>query len=158
LASAALGGDDCEPLDVCGVAKRACVERDTTTTLAAVQAATQYPLGFCPDEVPTDEPSCVPWRPIEFPDGVVEGVDDDGDGIPNADDLCPAVFSPTFSTGAVPLYPPDSQPDYDMDGIGDACDVCPADDMDVCMPPAANDFDGDGEPNGTDNCPHDANP
>src|SRR5690606_19128409 len=43
LASAALGADDCETLDVCGVAKRACVERDTTTTLAAVQAATQYP-------------------------------------------------------------------------------------------------------------------
>jgi hypothetical protein len=115
-----------------------------------------YPLSFCPNEVPTDEPSCVPWRPVEFPDG--QTVDDvDGDGIPNDSDLCPEVFSPTFSTGAVPLYPPDTQPDEDEDGVGDACDPCPDDDTDTCMHGSADDFDGDGVVNGLDNCPNDAN-
>ncbi|MFO7567326.1 MAG: amidohydrolase family protein [Enhygromyxa sp.] len=152
LDSPAIGGSACEELDVCGVAKRACVEADTTTTLAAVMAAAEYPLWFCPGEVPVDEPTCVPWREVEFPDGVTDN-DQDGDGLSDDLDLCPNVFSPLFTTGVVPLW--DEQPDADLDGIGDVCDPTPCAD---CVPMAANDFDQDGVPNGVDNCPYVPNP
>ncbi|HVI01513.1 MAG TPA: thrombospondin type 3 repeat-containing protein, partial [Enhygromyxa sp.] len=151
LDSAAVGGSACEELDVCGVAKRACVEADTTNTLAEVMAAAEYPLSFCPDEVPMDEPSCVPWREIEFPDGVT-GSDQDGDGLSDDLDLCPNVFSPLFTTGVVPLW--DDQPDADLDGTGDVCDPTPCDE---CEPKAGNDFDQDGVSNGVDNCPYQPN-
>jgi hypothetical protein len=153
LASDAVGGAACEPLDVCGVAKRACVAEDTSATLA--QLVNGYPLGFCPDETPTDEPTCVPSRPVEFPDGPTDD-DLDGDGISNDLDLCPLVFSPVFSTGATPLW--DQQPDEDLDELGDVCDPCPFDDTNTCSHAVANDFDADGVPNGIDNCPYDANP
>jgi len=152
LASAALGAGACETLDVCGTSKRACVAADTTSTLAQVVAAANYPLWFCPGEVPVDEPSCVPWREFEFPNGVTAD-DRDGDGLTDDMDLCPDVFSPLFTTGTVPLW--DDQPDADLDGIGDVCDPTPCDD---CTPLAANDFDRDGVPNGVDNCPHVPNP
>jgi len=155
LASAALDAGSCEAVEVCGVAKRACVSDDTTSTLAEILAETDYPLFFC-DQPPTDEPTCVPSRPGEYdahdfdPDS-----DQDGDGILDDSDNCPAVFNPAFMTGVVPLW--DEQPDSDDDGLGDACDPCPFGD-DSCDYPAANDFDGDGSPNGVDNCPYDANP
>ncbi|MFV8752413.1 amidohydrolase family protein [Nannocystaceae bacterium ST9] len=154
LAAPALGKAGCEPIDVCGVAKRACVADDTTATLAAVQGAAGYPLFFC-DQVPDDEPSCVPWREVEFPDGITD-VDADGDGIEDALDNCPDVFNPVFTTGVVPIW--ELQPDLDMDGVGDVCDVCPLDGSDACTPDDANDIDGDGAPNGWDNCPLVANP
>jgi hypothetical protein len=56
--------------------------------------------------------------------------DTDGDGIPDASDNCPSVFTP-------------GQDNQDGDANGDACD---------------SDMDGDGVPNGTDNCNDAANP
>jgi hypothetical protein len=55
--------------------------------------------------------------------------DDDGDGIPDANDVCPLTGNP-------------AQTDTDNDGIGDVCDT---------------DDDGDGIPDATDNCPLTAN-
>ena len=150
LASAALASDACEALEVCGVAKRACVARDTGVSLASVQAAAGYPLFFC--DVPQDEPSCVPYRD-EFPDGITAD-DQDGDGIPDAMDNCPAVFNPVFDV-PFPMY--EDQPDADLDGLGDVCDPCPHNEGDVCEGPDPNDGDGDGVANDTDNCPLDAN-
>ena len=154
LASPALDKASCESLDVCGTPKRACVADDTAATLAAVQAAAGYPLFSCAP-TPQSEPSCVPWRPIEFPDGITDS-DQDGDGIEDALDNCPDVFNPIFTTGAAQIWV--EQPDIDLDGFGDVCDVCPLDFDNVCTPPDANDIDGDGAPNGWDNCPLDPNP
>ncbi|NVB36621.1 amidohydrolase family protein [Pseudenhygromyxa sp. WMMC2535] len=153
LASAALGASACESLDVCGEAKLACVAEDTTTTLADVVSEVTYPLFYC--DVPEDEPSCVPWRPVEFPDGIIPGEDDDGDGVANDVDNCPTVFNPVFTTPAAPYY--DEQPDTDADDIGDVCDPCPFDVGTECAAPSANDLDGDGVANGVDNCPYDQN-
>src|SRR5262249_17276339 len=60
---AAGGGEDGEDINVCNVAKKACVKKDLgKKSLADLQAAAEkaYPLFFCKDEVPTDEPSCTP--------------------------------------------------------------------------------------------------
>ncbi|PRP93645.1 amidohydrolase family protein [Enhygromyxa salina] len=150
LASGALGSDACETLDVCGVAKRACVAQDTSSSLSAVQAGAGYPLFFC--GVPDDEPSCVPSRD-EYPNGPTAD-DQDGDGIPNDVDNCPSVFNPVFNV-PFPLW--EDQPDFDLDGLGDVCDPCPANEGDVCEGPDPDDSDGDGVPNDTDNCPQDPN-
>jgi hypothetical protein len=71
--------------------------------------------------------------------------DDDGDGVPNAMDLCPHLK--------------DTQLDGDEDGVGDACDDCPAlanstqSDADGDgIGDACEDDDGDGVPNGLDVC------
>ncbi|HET6585881.1 MAG TPA: amidohydrolase family protein [Nannocystaceae bacterium] len=120
-----LGGADCETLDVCGVAKRACVAQDTDgrATLAGVRAALEasYPLFFCGE--PDDEPSCLPYRP-----GSYAGRNDhdaDGDGIDDGDDDCPRVFNPVRELET-------AQGDADQDGRGDVCDPCPLDDADAC--------------------------
>ncbi|NUP11477.1 MAG: amidohydrolase family protein [Polyangiaceae bacterium] len=148
LDEGAIGGEACEALPVCGVDKKACVAQDVGggTTLAAVVAAGEafYPLFFCNDEVPTDEPSCVPWR-SEYPDGVTAS-DGDGDGIADGDDLCPTVFDP--------IRPLDgsAQADADGDGVGDSCDACPVTSGQDCEAPLADDVDGDGVINAADNC------
>jgi len=139
---------------VCGVAKKACVADDpsTSTNLNTVVNALQakYPLYFC--GTPTNEPSCVPMRPNEY--GGIPGPNDkDGDGIDDASDNCPNVFNPVrgLDNGA--------QGDFDGDQIGDECDVCPFDaDNTACEYNwSANDVDCDGIKNGKDNCPQDAN-
>jgi large repetitive protein len=147
LVAALDSSSGCEALDVCGVAKRVCVKRETGTALAALQAAnaSYYPMFFCGD--PTNEPTCVPSRPGEF-DGVPKDGDADGDGVPDADDNCPTVFNPP--------RPMDDglQPDADGDGVGDACDPCPLDpDTDQCTAGNTGDRDGDGVPDDLDNCP-----
>lgn len=124
----ALGGDDpdCEAFTLCpGQSKRACVQRETGTTLAALQASgagVAYPLGFC--GLPSDEPTCTPSRPVPVnASSVYTGLpvagDQDGDGVPDAQDNCPATFNP--------IRPVDDgvQSDVDGDGIGDDCDACP---------------------------------
>ncbi len=150
LSSPALDKGTCEALDVCGVAKRACVLEDTGATLADVEAAAGYPLFFC--EQPEDEPSCVPRRD-EYLDGIAEN-DVDGDGMPDDIDNCPTVFNPIF---AVPFPMFEDQPDDDLDGQGDHCDPCPSDENDACEVGGANDIDDDGVLNGHDNCPLDPN-
>lgn len=152
LGTSAIGGGNCEALDVCGVAKLACVAEDTSSTLAEIEGAVTYPLFYC--DVPEDEPSCVPWRPVEFPDGVT-GSDQDGDGIADDVDNCPAVFNPVFTTSVVPLF--DEQPDADGDDLGDVCDPCPFEAGDGCVNADGNDIDDDGVANGEDNCPLIAN-
>lgn len=104
--------------------------------------------------------------------GLCSGPDTDGDGIPNACDIC--------ALGADQLDADlDTVPnacdqcvgfsdlvDTDMDGVADGCDICPggdddadADDdglpdtCDICdLGPNGNDADGDGTPNACDAC------
>ena len=146
----ALGANDagkCEVLDVCGVSKRICAERETGKKLADLETAAIkpiYQLFGC--GIPSKEPTCVPYREGEF-DGMSTMDDPDGDGIKGTVDNCPAVFNP--------IRPMDRgiQPDTDGDGIGDACDLCPLDkDNTMCRKPDANDEDGDGISNNIDNC------
>lgn len=149
---------DCEELgEVCGVSKRACVERDTGQTLAAVAAAvgpSAYPLFGC--GAPPGEVTCIPSRALHedalalgsTPYVGVSSADDlDGDGIPNADDLCPRAFGP--------IRPVDlgAQADADGDGLGDDCDPCP---LAPGTMDCAVDTDGDGVPDPEDLCPFDA--
>ncbi len=158
---AAGGGADCEDIPVCNVAKKACVKKDLgKKTLADLQkaAGSVYPLFFCKDEIPTDEPSCLPARGptagmpnVSTYSGIKAG-DKDGDGIADTDDNCPSVFNPIRPMDG------DAQADTDGDGIGDACDKCPLQDGESCTPPSGSDMDGDGVPNGIDNCPEDPNP
>lgn len=137
--------------DVCGSAKRVCLQEITTnfTDLFAEanRRETMYPLFFCGE--PVGEPSCLPARTMTArPDAMVNGsnyytgmstgTDMDGDGIANATDNCPMIFNP--------IRPLDNgvQADSDGDMIGDACDGIAAD---------TTDLDGDTIPNDVDNCP-----
>jgi len=129
---AALGGGDgvCDALDVCGSARRLCVQRETGTTLAAlsVSNAGNYPLFQC--ATPVNEPICKPVRQGSNAAPLFSGDptpgDRDGDGVPDATDVCPAVFDPPRPVdGGVQL-------DSDSDGIGDACDPCPLDATNAC--------------------------
>jgi hypothetical protein len=132
----ALGAGDgvCDAIEVCGSQRRVCVTRETGQTLAlltnAVGAST-YPLFFCGE--PVDEPVCKPQRLQGAPNNIAPffsgdptANDGDGDGVPDASDVCPAMFDPPRpADGAV-------QPDEDHDGIGDACDPCPLDADNAC--------------------------
>ncbi len=144
------GASGCEPLDACGVPKRVCAQRETGKPLADLAPASAYPLFFC--EAPDAEPSCTPYRPGEY-DGLPTEDDLDGDGVPNAVDLCPRVFDPA--------RPVDhgNQADADGDGTGDACDPCPLLAFATeCAAPDPDDPDGDGLPSALDNCPSVGNP
>ncbi len=150
---------NCDAIDMCGVAKKACVSGQIGVTLAALTTSVSpigedfndtYPLFYC-DTVPVGEPTCVPSRPGEYNGQPVSG-DIDGDGVPDDEDNCPNVFNP------IRLLDNGVQADFDLDGDGDACDVCPldADTTECSFDP--DDIDGDGVPNATDNCPMDPNP
>jgi cytosine/adenosine deaminase-related metal-dependent hydrolase len=161
LAQDGMGGSACEDLDVCGIKKKACVKQDLgSITLADLQteAGKIYPLFYCRGDKPKDEPSCTPFRDVTkaYPNASVYtagpgAADQDGDGVPNAQDNCPAVFNPIRPQDG------DKQADGDNDGIGDACDKCPLDPGETCTPPSADDIDGDGVLNGDDNCPEVSN-
>ncbi|MBK8940313.1 MAG: amidohydrolase family protein [Polyangiaceae bacterium] len=148
LSETVIGGAACEDLPVCGVDKKACIAQDLgATTLAQLVSAGEafYPLFYCNDVTPQDEPTCVPWR-AEYPDGIT-ATDADGDGVDDADDLCPAVFD------AIRPLDGGSQADADADGTGDSCDPCPLTPGVACDGPSAEDFDGDGTINAADVCP-----
>lgn len=121
----ALGGTAavCDPLDVCGRAKWECARRDLGTSLSALAAATpEYTAGLLACGAPLGEPACVPTR--AEPDGAqYSGArtlgDLDGDGVADAEDLCPVVFDPPRPVNG------NLQADFDGDGLGDACDPCP---------------------------------
>jgi len=138
----------CETVEVCGVDKLACVEKDTGSAIADLRRAIamdSYDLFFC--NAPTNEPSCIPFRMGEF-DGMGRAGDQDGDGVDDSRDNCPTVFNAPRDVDGV------EQADGDMDGDGDVCDVCPIDPgTNNCSAPDPNDRDGDGHPDGTDNCP-----
>jgi len=161
LAQKGLDADTCEDLDVCGIAKKACVKKDVGAVgLKELQDEAQkvYPLFFCKDKVPVNEPSCVPSRgptassPSSSQYAGVSADDKDGDGVADATDNCPTIFNP--------IRPMDEgvQADADSDGIGDACDKCPLAAGESCTPPSSEDMDDDGVVDSKDNCPEIANP
>ncbi|MFT4623052.1 MAG: cytosine/adenosine deaminase-related metal-dependent hydrolase [Myxococcota bacterium] len=133
-------GESCEAVDVCGLDRAVCAEREFGETYSeiAAEVSGSYPAIFC--GVPDDEPTCTPLRRGEFT-GEITGDDGDGDGIVDSEDNCPTVFNP--------IRPIDGgvQPDADGDGAGDPCDVTPL----------LQDLDGDGCVNSGDNCPFDSN-
>ena len=129
----------CEELEICGTQRAICAEQEFGTawdSLASTMSGA-YGAFFCSAE-PTDEPTCVPSRPGEFP---LASDDADGDGLADSEDNCPSVFNP--------IRPMDDgvQSDQDDDGLGDPCDE----------DPIKPDLDGDGQANADDNCPFDAN-
>jgi hypothetical protein len=116
----ALTSATCAAMDVCGTSKAACIDVPNVT-VADVQkvAGSTYPLFFCRGQIPTDEPTCIPYRDT-YPNGT-SSTDRDGDGVPDTKDDCPAVFNPPRSMDN------DVQSDVDGDGVGDACDARPLD-------------------------------
>ncbi len=142
-------GPACDPVTVCGKDFQVCASREFAgTTFAtintAITAATGgtdsgYPAIFC--DIPDQEPTCAPSRPIAPVYAGPTADDGDGDGVPDATDNCPTIFNP--------IRPMDNsvQADVDGDGLGDACDPTPVGD----------DLDGDTIPNAMDNCPEIAN-
>ena len=148
----------CDTLDVCGASKQVCLMSEIGKNLSALQTsvgASIYPAFAC--GAPMNEPSCTPMRPTSVAGstvytGAISADDSDGDGIPDASDVCPHVFDP--------IRPMDGgkQADADGDGVGDECDPCPLDaNTTTCTQIDPNDRDGDGVPNATDNCPTVAN-
>ena len=158
--TAAVGAlaQSCDELDVCGTAKRVCLQSEIGKTWPELQAAVGdiYPAFSC--GTPAKEPSCTPMRPQSVTGstvftGAIAPGDADGDGVPDGSDNCPKVFNP--------VRPLDNsaQPDADADGSGDACDVCPLDaNSTTCTVVDPNDRDHDGVANTMDNCPDVANP
>jgi hypothetical protein len=110
----------CGTMTVCGTSKAVCLDVPGVA-LSDIQTAagSTYPLFFCRGQVPTGEPTCVPYRD-SYPNGS-SATDQDGDGVPDAMDDCPAIFNPARSMDD------NVQSDVDGDGFGDACDAKPLD-------------------------------
>jgi hypothetical protein len=118
----AVNGSACDTMSVCGSNKAVCLDVPGIT-LSDVQgaASTTYPLFFCRGQTPTGEPTCTPYRD-SYPNGS-SATDQDGDGVVDAKDDCPAVFNPPRTMDGT------AQSDVDGDGFGDACDSKPLDPM-----------------------------
>jgi hypothetical protein len=154
----------CETLDVCEASRSLCAEAELGIAWPALEKAVAGAYGAIQcGEVPDDEPTCVPSRPGEYSGST--GDDADGDGLSDAEDLCPRIFSP------VRPMDHDVQPDADGDGQGDACDETPigtdqdadgvTNDGDVCPldeDAAQGDGDADGKGDVCDPCPKTSNP
>lgn len=151
-----LTADSCAEIDICGVSKALCYEREAQGIIAAnglndLQALidkmktspNSYPLYFC--EAPKDEPSCEPARVGEYKGPTSQDID--GDGVADTFDNCPRVFNP--------IRPLDKglQADSDHDGIGDSCDICPLSSGEDCAAMSDDDRDHDGFKDLVDNCP-----
>ena len=149
-------GDKCEsiPGGVCGQPRSICTKREVGYSFAQLTEANagSYDLFFCGD--PANEVTCVPSRSEATGDkftGEVTESDQDGDGIANDVDNCPAIFNPERPMD-------DGQADWDNDGLGDACDPCPIHAYSLtCKAPNPFDRDGDGILDLADNCPSVAN-
>ncbi|MGO9711647.1 MAG: amidohydrolase family protein [Polyangiaceae bacterium] len=126
LVSALNTSSTCAALTVCGNARTVCVDTPSVT-LAQIQtaASTVYPLFFCRGQVPTSEPTCVPYRET-YMDGIT-ATDSDGDGVPNATDDCPTIFNPPrlMDNGDNDAGVLTKQSDVNGNGIGDVCDPHP---------------------------------
>ncbi|MGD0528157.1 MAG: amidohydrolase family protein [Polyangiaceae bacterium] len=118
VVQAANGGTACDAMSVCGIDKAVCLDVPNVT-LSDIQtaASSTYPLYFCRGQIPTGEPTCIPYRDT-YPNGT-SATDQDGDGIPDTSDDCPTVFNPPRSMDD------NVQSDVDGDGFGDACDTTP---------------------------------
>ena len=99
----------------------------------------------------------ITWSPVDAKGGLAgSGVDSDGDGIPDAQDLCPAQAEDKDGFDDEDGCP---DPDNDADGIPDALDKCPNEpedkdgfqDEDGCP---ELDNDADGIPDAQDKCPN----
>lgn len=93
---------------------------------------------------------CCPAKTVVETPKVVAPVDQDGDGVPDADDRCPAIAGTAEYSGC---------PDSDGDGVPDDQDECASvfgkAEFKGCPPP---DRDGDGIVDSEDRCPDQAGP
>jgi hypothetical protein len=99
--------------------------------------------------------------------GATSKKDTDGDGIPDATDICPkqkeTMNGYQDTDGCPDTAPPPTNYDTDGDGKADSVDACPSQaetfngylDNDGC-PDVLPDADGDGIPDGSDSCPAEA--
>ena len=166
----------CEPVpgDVCGTPKTVCLRtRATAETLVQVRDGLVAALNAaragdstcggsataCYDYAldPLYDPATctAPERArCDFGHAGLSGVptdtDYDGDGVPDATDLCPRVFDPPRIVA--------TQDDVDGDHVGDACDPCPLTPGTTCPDAGPDDVDGDRVPNAMDDCPTRYNP
>ena len=157
--------DLCEPIEVCGGAKRICVQQspgavDGTRSQDWPQFSYSQHIEFLEAHISSLADSsgspayafnvyplfeCAPFHSCNLGNsqtsGSITATDADGDDYADDDDNCPEVFNW-------------GQGDLDGDGKGDACDPCPWTVVDCpCEPPTIDDRDGDGALNDTDNCP-----
>jgi hypothetical protein len=112
------------------VANQSAWELRTLTFTAPAAAATHPVVAFRPVS-PTADATYPGLDHVVLAD---LSTDSDGDGVPDASDVCPGF---------------DDHVDTDGDGVPDGCDACPLD--------PANDTDGDGVCGDADNCPAVAN-
>ncbi|MEL6544559.1 MAG: thrombospondin type 3 repeat-containing protein [Myxococcota bacterium] len=138
---------DCEVSSECATDRAVCAAALTGFTTAELElqlGVETPPLYYCVDA--PREGTCTPSREAEYTGGITNE-DQDGDGVLNAEDNCPAVFNPVR-----PLEAPD-QLDSDSDGVGDACDECPNDPLGLCVRRNPLDRDDDLVLDWEDNCP-----
>jgi hypothetical protein len=116
----------CTALTVCGNDRTVCIDTPSVT-LAQIQSigTSVYPLFFCRGQVPTSEPTCVPFREA-YMNGIT-ATDGDGDGVPDTTDDCPTIFNPARLMDNANDAGGTTQADVDGDGVGDACDAKPLD-------------------------------
>jgi cytosine/adenosine deaminase-related metal-dependent hydrolase len=149
--------DWCETVDACGTERSICVQSSSSGEDSQTYAELESTLAQALDAV--SMPSELAYAKELFPVFICEDTDTrddcdlgepsdgdaDGDGVDDAEDLCPDSWDP-------------KQLDWDGDGIGDACDPCPlAPELQSCEHDP-EDIDGDGLANDVDDCPYNHDP